>query len=71
MSGIDYIVILVYLVGVVLVGLKYKEKTKSSADYMVADRKLGISIFMGTYLATAIGGGVLQAILEYTGVLRA
>lgn len=60
MSKIDYIVILVYLVGVILVGLKCKEKTKSSSDYMVADRKLGISIFMGTYLATAIGGGVLN-----------
>ena len=34
MSKIDYIVILVYLVGVILVGLKCKEKTKSSSDYI-------------------------------------
>ncbi|MCI8510592.1 MAG: sodium:solute symporter family protein [Lachnospiraceae bacterium] len=60
MGIIDYGIIVLYLIGVVAVGLMCKSKTATSSDFMIAGRKMGLSIFIGTYMATAIGGGVLN-----------
>ncbi len=60
MNILDYLIIVVYLVGVVIVGLRCKSKTQTTEEYVVAGRKMGLSIFIGTYMATAIGGGVLN-----------
>ena len=60
MNVLDYAIIAVYLIGVIIVGLRCKSKTQTTDEYVVAGRKMGLSIFIGTYMATSIGGGVLN-----------
>lgn len=60
MSVLDYVVIAVYMIGVIIVGLRCKSKTQTTDEYVVAGRKMGLPIFIGTYMATSIGGGVLN-----------
>lgn len=60
MGIFDYAIIVIYMVAMVLIGFYFKSNTSDAADYIVAGRNLGISVFIATYLATAIGGGVLN-----------
>ena len=60
MNVLDYVIIAIYLIGVIIIGLRCKSKTQTTSDYIVAGRKMGLSIFIGTYMATSIGGGVLN-----------
>ena len=60
MNILDYVIIAIYLSGVIIIGLRCKSKTQTTSDYIVAGRKMGLSIFIGTYMATSIGGGVLN-----------
>ena len=41
MNILDYLIIVVYLVGVVIVGLRCKSKTQTTEEYVVAGRKMG------------------------------
>ena len=60
MAIIDYVIIAVYMVGMVGIGFLFAGKNKSSDDYLVGGRGVGTSVFMATWLATCIGGGVLN-----------
>lgn len=55
---IDYCILAVYVCVMLGVGFYFKASSKM-ADYAVADKKLGLSVLVGTFLATGIGGGVL------------
>ena len=60
MATVDYIIIAGYMLGMVGIGFLFKSKTKSADDYLVGGRGVGLSVFMATWLATCIGGGVLN-----------
>ena len=55
---LDYCILAVYVCMMLGVGFYFKASAKM-ADYAVADKKLGLSVLIGTFLATGIGGGVL------------
>ncbi|MGC2871829.1 sodium:solute symporter [Ihubacter sp. mB4P-1] len=56
---IDGIVIILYMIGTILIGLYFKKRISSADDFIVADRGLGMSVFIATMVATSIGGGSL------------
>ena len=63
------IFILIYLLGLVVVGIFLgKRKIKNSDDFVVAGRKLPLLVLVGTLLATWVGGGVItgSANMTYT-----
>ena len=55
---LDYCILAVYVCMMLGVGFYFKASAKM-AYYAVADKKLGLSVLIGTFLATGIGGGVL------------
>lgn len=55
---LDYCILAIYVCLMLGVGFYFKASAKM-ADYAVADKKLGLSVLIGTFLATGIGGGVL------------
>lgn len=55
----DGVVIIAYMAGTILIGLYFKKRIQSADDFIVADRGLGMSVFIATMVATSIGGGSL------------
>lgn len=60
LSGIDLVIIGVYLVAMVSIGLHFVKRIKGSEDYYVAGRSFGPLILMATVCATIIGGSGLM-----------
>lgn len=60
MAILDYVIIAVYMIAMVGIGFLYAAKAKSSDEYLVGGRSVSTPIFMATWLATCIGGGVLN-----------
>jgi SSS family solute:Na+ symporter len=56
---IDTAVIVVYLILMMLVGVYFSKKIKSSTDFYIAGRSLGVFTVTATVCATMIGGGAL------------
>jgi len=56
---IDGIIIAAYMAATILIGLYFKRRIHSTNDFIVADRGLGMSVFIATMVATSIGGGSL------------
>jgi solute:Na+ symporter, SSS family len=52
----DILVILVYLVGMVAMGWWGKNRARTESDYLVAGRRLGPVLYMGTLAALVLGG---------------
>jgi solute:Na+ symporter, SSS family len=52
----DILVILLYLVGMVAMGWWGKNRTRTESDYLVAGRRLGPLLYMGTLAALVLGG---------------
>jgi solute:Na+ symporter, SSS family len=51
------ITILVYLAGLIGVGVWIARRVRTSDDFMIAGRRLGLPVLVGTLLATWIGSG--------------
>lgn len=58
MQIIDWVLIGLYMIFMVAIGAYFKTSS-SMSDYAVADKKLGLSVLVATFLATGVGGGVL------------
>ncbi|MGW4866812.1 sodium:solute symporter [Streptomyces chartreusis] len=54
--GVDYVVIIGYLLGIAAVGWWGKRRARSASDFLVAGRRLGPSLYTGTMAAVVIGG---------------
>lgn len=52
----DILVIVAYLVGMVLIGYLGKRRVSDETDYLVAGRRLGPFMYMGTLSALVLGG---------------
>ena len=53
---IDIAIIVVYLVAMLAFGFWGKSRTKNSADFLVAGRRLGPALYTGTMAAVVLGG---------------
>lgn len=60
MQAVDYIIIIAYLAMSVAIGLYFNRRSQqNTASYLVADRSIGLSVLIATFLASDIGGGAL------------
>jgi SSS family solute:Na+ symporter len=53
---LDIVIIVVYLVAMLAFGFWGKTRTKDSADFLVAGRRLGPTLYTGTMAAVVLGG---------------
>ena len=60
LSGIDLVIVGVYLIAMVLIGVHFLRRIKNSGDYYVAGRSFGPVVLMATVCATIIGGSGLM-----------
>ncbi|MBO1334188.1 sodium:solute symporter [Streptomyces sp. VRA16 Mangrove soil] len=54
--AVDYIVIVVYLAGMLAMGWWGMRRAKSKSDFLVAGRRLGPAMYSGTMAAVVLGG---------------
>lgn len=53
---LDFIVIAIYMVGMIGIGLWATRRSKSEEDFLVAGRRLGPTLYAGTMAAVVLGG---------------
>ncbi|MCF6465966.1 sodium:solute symporter family protein [Clostridium sp. Cult2] len=56
---LDTGIFIIYLLGTLAIGWYFKNRTDTSDEFMVANRGLGLSVFIATMVATSVGGGTL------------
>lgn len=54
--ALDIFVVLIYAIGMLVLGWYGMRKARTHEDYLVAGRNLGPSLYMGTMAATVLGG---------------
>lgn len=57
LTMVDYLFIIVYLLGIAIVGLLSLKFARSKEDFLVAGRRLSLPIFFSCMAALALGGG--------------
>ena len=55
MTPIDYIIVTIYLMVVFYIGISFRDKTSDFSTFMIADRKVGLSLGVATMLGTELG----------------
>ena len=55
MTPIDYIIVAIYLMVVFYIGISFRNKTSDFSTFMIADRKVGLSLGVATMLGTELG----------------
>jgi SSS family solute:Na+ symporter len=58
------IIVILYMIGMLLVGYYSSKRIKSTSDFMVAGRRMGPILMAGTLAATEIGGGSSLGVVE-------
>ena len=53
---VNIAIVVVYLAAMLAFGWWGKSRTKNNSDFLVAGRRLGPSLYMGTMAATVLGG---------------
>lgn len=53
---LDFIIVMIYVAGMLFLGYIGLKRTKNSEEFLVAGRSLGPSFYMGTMAATVLGG---------------
>ena len=59
-TGLDYVVIVFYLLCMLGVGIYFVKRIKGEEDFYVADRSLGPMVLLATVCATIIGGSAMM-----------
>lgn len=59
-TGLDYAVILIYLLSMLGVGVYFVRRIKGEEDFYVAHRSLGSLVLVATVVATIIGGSAMM-----------
>ncbi|MDR0361885.1 MAG: sodium:solute symporter family protein [Planctomycetota bacterium] len=59
LTNLDITMIGIYFVVTLIIGLGFKSKIKSTLDYYVAGRSLGVFVLMSTVCASIIGGSAM------------
>ena len=55
MTIFDYYIVLTYIVSVFYLGLKYRDRSSDFSNFMIAGRKVGLSLGVATMLGTELG----------------
>ena len=55
MSPLDYFIVAVYLITIFYVGIRYRDRSSSFSTFMIAGRKVGLSLGVATMLGTELG----------------
>ena len=55
MSSLDYSIIAIYLISVFYIGIRYRDKSSNFSTFMIAGRKVGLSLGVATMLGTELG----------------
>ena len=55
MTTIDYLIIGVYLMSIFYVGIRYRDRSSSFSTFMIAGRRVGLSLGVATMLGTELG----------------
>ena len=55
MTPLDYFIVAVYLFTIFYVGLKFRDRSSSFSTFMIAGRKIGLSLGVATMLGTELG----------------
>ena len=55
MTIFDYFIVLTYIVSVFYLGLKYRDRSSDFSNFMIAGRKVGLSLGVATMLGTELG----------------
>ncbi|MDR0525407.1 MAG: sodium:solute symporter family protein [Spirochaetaceae bacterium] len=58
------VIVILYMIGMLLVGYYSSKRIKSTSDFMVAGRRMGPILMAGTLAATEIGGGSSLGVVE-------
>ncbi len=58
-TGLDYVIIAVYMIFLISIGVYFSRKVKSSEDYYLAGRSLPFIVIMATVCASIVGGGAM------------
>lgn len=73
-SGIDVVILIAYLAGIMLIGCLCMKKVSSFSDYAVAGRTMPKALIFASLAATCIGGGATTGRVAYayqTGIIIA
>jgi SSS family solute:Na+ symporter len=57
MSSFDSLVFYVYLLSNLFIGWYFSKRATNADEFIVANRSLGLSVFIATMVATSVGGG--------------
>lgn len=60
----DWLMVILYLVGLVLINARYSHQTQDTVEFFLAGRKLTLPVFVATLVATVYGG--IFGIAEFT-----
>ena len=55
MTPIDYSIVFIYLIAVFYIGISYRDRSSNFSTFMIADRKIGLSLGVATMLGTELG----------------
>ena len=55
MTIFDYYIVLTYIVSVFYLGVKYRDRSSDFSNFMIAGRKVGLSLGVATMLGTELG----------------
>ena len=55
MTTFDYCIVLIYIGSVFYLGLKYRDRSSDFSNFMIAGRKVGLSLGVATMLGTELG----------------
>ena len=55
MTIFDYYIVLIYIVSVFYLGVKYRDRSSDFSNFMIAGRKVGLSLGVATMLGTELG----------------
>lgn len=74
LSTIDYVVIALYMLGMVIIGLVSSKKVKDTDDYALAGRNMSMPVMIGTSVATCMGASAAfgnMGLVQTNGVISA
>ena len=55
MTFIDYAIVAIYLIGVFYIGISFRDRSSNFSTFMIAGRKVGLSLGVATMLGTELG----------------
>lgn len=63
-SGVITCIVIIYMIGMLYIGYRSSKKIGNNEDFVVAGRRLGPFLMMGTLAATEIGGGSSLGVVQ-------